>query len=58
MHIKHYINMARCTCSLFAYHPRSVYHSVAEPLVDAVLDGFNAAVLCYGQTGAGKSYTV
>ena len=35
-----------------------VYLSVAEPLVDAVLDGFNAAVLCYGQTGSGKSYTM
>jgi hypothetical protein len=25
---------------------------------DAVLDGFNAAMICYGQTGAGKSYTM
>ena len=36
----------------------SVYDSVGAPMVDAVLDGFNAAMICYGQTGAGKSYTM
>jgi hypothetical protein len=33
----------------------AIYQAVAAPLVDAVMDGFNAAILCYGQTGAGKS---
>ena len=35
-----------------------VYHTTAEPLVDRLLDGFNAAVVAYGQTGAGKSFTM
>ena len=35
-----------------------VYREVALPLVDAVFDGVNGCVLAYGQTGAGKTYTV
>ena len=37
---------------------QDVFDSVGSPMVDAVLDGFNAAMICYGQTGAGKSYTM
>ncbi len=29
-----------------------------EPLLDHVLSGYNATVLCYGQTGAGKTHTM
>jgi hypothetical protein len=29
-----------------------------EPLVAAAVDGYNATVLAYGQTGAGKTYTM
>ncbi len=29
-----------------------------EPLITGLFDGFNAAVLAYGQTGAGKTYTM
>lgn len=35
-----------------------VYQSVAFPLVQQVLDGFNCTVMAYGQTGSGKSYTM
>ncbi|KAA0151602.1 hypothetical protein FNF29_04526 [Cafeteria roenbergensis] len=35
-----------------------VYDVVAGPVVDRVLDGFNGAVLAYGQTGTGKSHTM
>jgi hypothetical protein len=35
-----------------------VFAEVAAPLVAATLDGYNAAVLCYGQTGAGKTYSM
>lgn len=31
-----------------------VYAAAAAPLVDAVLQGFNATVFAYGQTGCGK----
>ncbi|XP_034026342.1 kinesin-like protein KIF27 isoform X2 [Thalassophryne amazonica] len=35
-----------------------VYVSCVQPLVEALLDGYNATVLCYGQTGSGKTYTL
>ena len=31
---------------------------MARPICDAVLDGFNGTVMCYGQTGAGKSFSM
>eukprot|EP01116_Phalansterium_solitarium_P019536 TRINITY_DN5499_c0_g1_i2.p1 TRINITY_DN5499_c0_g1~~TRINITY_DN5499_c0_g1_i2.p1 ORF type:complete len:723 (-),score=120.34 TRINITY_DN5499_c0_g1_i2:170-2338(-) len=35
-----------------------VYRSAAEPVITAVLSGVNGAVVAYGQTGAGKTYTM
>ena len=35
-----------------------VYEKSVAPLVDSVLQGYNATVLAYGQTGSGKSYTI
>ncbi|KAJ8600189.1 hypothetical protein CTAYLR_001972 [Chrysophaeum taylorii] len=35
-----------------------IYDSAVAPLVQGVLEGFNATVLAYGQTGSGKSYTM
>ena len=35
-----------------------VFDEVALPLVDSVLDGFNATVFAYGQTGSGKTFTM
>ncbi|KAM3610724.1 uncharacterized protein V6R79_008120 [Siganus canaliculatus] len=35
-----------------------VYESCVQPLVEAVVDGYNATVFCYGQTGSGKTYTL
>ena len=31
---------------------------VGKPMVDFVLQGFTGTILCYGQTGAGKTYTM
>eukprot|EP00743_Colponemidia_sp_Colp-15_P007412 GILK01008008.1.p1 GENE.GILK01008008.1~~GILK01008008.1.p1 ORF type:complete len:568 (-),score=63.82 GILK01008008.1:321-1982(-) len=31
---------------------------VAPPMIDAILNGFNAAIIAYGQTGSGKTYTM
>ena len=35
-----------------------LYSSVAPPLLDAFLGGYNATVIAYGQTGSGKTYTM
>jgi ribosomal protein L13E len=36
----------------------AVYQPCAAPLVSACVSGYNATVLAYGQTGAGKTYTM
>lgn len=36
----------------------SVYGEVARDLVDDLFNGYNATCLAYGQTGAGKTYTM
>ena len=45
---------------VFAPHANQahVYRTIASPLVDNVMSGVNACVIAYGQTGAGKTYTV
>lgn len=35
-----------------------MYEAAAAPLVDDVMQGFNATIMAYGQTGAGKTYTL
>jgi hypothetical protein len=37
---------------------QDVYDSLSEPILQAVQDGCNMAILTYGQTGAGKTYTL
>merc|ERR1719224_223145 len=34
------------------------WHAAGEPVVNAVLEGYTGCVMCYGQTGAGKSFTL
>ncbi|XP_054101547.1 kinesin-like protein KIF9 isoform X9 [Callithrix jacchus] len=35
-----------------------VYEKVAKDVVSQALDGYNGTIMCYGQTGAGKTYTM
>lgn len=35
-----------------------VYSSTTRPLLDSVLDGYNATVFAYGATGCGKTHTI
>lgn len=35
-----------------------VYYSIGQDLVDAALSGINAALMCYGVTGSGKTYSL
>ena len=36
----------------------AVYESCGVEAVESVLQGYNATILAYGQTGAGKTYTM
>ena len=46
----------------FVYDPTStqeqVYNNTAKPAVHSVLEGYNATILAYGQTGTGKTHTM
>ncbi|XP_059167044.1 kinesin-like protein KIF9 isoform X2 [Physella acuta] len=35
-----------------------VYNTVAMDIVKGSLDGYNGTIMCYGQTGAGKTFTM
>ena len=35
----------------------TVYNEQVAPIVHSVLQGYNGTVMCYGQTGAGKTFT-
>ena len=36
----------------------TVYQDSVAPIVQSVLQGYNGTVMCYGQTGAGKTFTL
>lgn len=36
----------------------TVYEECAVPIVKSLLDGYNGTILAYGQTGAGKTFTM
>jgi kinesin family protein 3/17 len=37
---------------------QQVFQRAVMPIVDSVLDGYNGTIFCYGQTGAGKTFTM
>jgi kinesin family protein 3/17 len=37
---------------------REVYESTARAVVDSALQGYNATIFAYGQTGTGKTFTM
>jgi hypothetical protein len=37
---------------------QSEVYTILKPVVQNVIEGFHATVLAYGQTGAGKTYTM
>ena len=37
---------------------KEVYDNSFRPIVEDVLMGFNGTIFAYGQTGAGKTYTI
>ncbi|XP_063930392.1 osmotic avoidance abnormal protein 3 isoform X4 [Zophobas morio] len=36
----------------------NIYNDICYPLVESVLEGYNATIFVYGQTGCGKSHTM
>ncbi|KAG5450077.1 Kinesin-like protein kif21a, variant 2 [Clonorchis sinensis] len=36
----------------------TIFNTLARPLIDGCLNGYNATILAYGQTGSGKTYTM
>ena len=34
------------------------YNKTSRPIVDGVLQGYNGGIICYGETGTGKTYTL
>ena len=36
---------------------KETFHTVAEDVVKSVETGINGTIMCYGQTGGGKTYT-
>ncbi|CAH8557297.1 unnamed protein product [Schistosoma intercalatum] len=46
----HVFNMNACQDHIF--------QTLAKPLIDGCMDGYNATIIAYGQTGSGKTYTM
>ena len=36
----------------------TIFNNTTKPLIDGIINGFNATVFAYGATGAGKTYTM
>ena len=41
-----------------AFSQKDIYGQFIQPLVESVLEGFNATVFAYGQSGSGKTHTM
>ena len=39
-------------------HQEVIYKQTASTIVDSVLEGYNGTIFAYGQTGAGKTFTM
>ncbi len=37
---------------------KEVFSRVGREIVESVVNGYNGAIFCYGQTAAGKTYTM
>mmetsp|Transcript_26451 Transcript_26451/g.76347 ORF Transcript_26451/g.76347 Transcript_26451/m.76347 type:complete len:382 (+) Transcript_26451:96-1241(+) len=41
-----------------SFSQQKIFEDAAQEIVDSVMDGFNGTIFAYGQTGAGKTYTL
>lgn len=37
---------------------KAIFEHTAKPVADCCLEGYNGTIFAYGQTGAGKTYTI
>ena len=37
---------------------QEVFETIARPIADACLEGYNGTIFAYGQTGSGKTFTI
>ena len=37
---------------------QSIFNAIARPIADSCLQGYNGTIFAYGQTGAGKTFTI
>ena len=57
---------ASCSCSPLVLQPedinyasqKQVYRDIGEEMLQLAFEGYNVCIFAYGQTGAGKSYTM
>lgn len=57
---------ASCSCSPLLLQPedinyasqKQVYRDIGEEMLQHAFEGYNVCIFAYGQTGAGKSYTM
>ena len=42
----------------YDYPKEKFYEKTSQKIISAVLQGFNGGIICYGETGTGKSYTI
>jgi hypothetical protein len=35
-----------------------MFNHIARPIADSCMQGYNGTIFAYGQTGAGKTYTI
>ena len=36
----------------------TIFDNIAKPIADSCLEGYNGSIFAYGQTGAGKTFTI
>lgn len=63
LHTKMTCVTSPCPCSCLQILPEDsvqsdVYQAAVQPVVEDVLNGYNGTIMAYGQTGAGKTYTL
>ena len=37
---------------------KTIFNYIAKPIADSRLQGYNGTIFAYGQTGAGKTFTI